>query len=377
MKTGIYIHIPFCKRKCYYCDFLSFDYDKDVEKMYFKKIFSEIEYFTKVHRTMNIDSIFLGGGTPSLVDNEYYFKLFDLLHKKFKITDDCEITIEGNPESLTLNNLKAYRTIGINRLSIGVQSFDDTILKVLGRIHSADDIYLAYSNARIANFENINLDFMMNIPGESEDMIEKNLSNIKVLDPEHISYYSLILEENTPLKLIVDGGFMKLPDEKEDRLRYHHIVDKLNSFGLYQYEISNFSKPNFKSRHNLKYWNFKDYLGFGIGAVTKLMNIRYKNSSNLTNYIFSKPDILSKDNIIEIMDKKDILNEIVIMNLRLNTGIDIDDIDKKFNIDFKSHYKNEINKALYNGWINYDEKSIKLTPLGQDLCNQVELIFYR
>lgn len=376
INTGIYIHIPFCESRCHYCDFCSSIIDKNQVGKYFKYLKKEIMLYNELLKNRIIDTIFIGGGTPSSVDEKYIGDLFDLLNR-YEIKSDAEITIETNPNSLTLTKANSYKSFGINRISIGAQSFNDKILKTIGRIHTKKQIYKAVENANKANINNINIDLMSSLPHQKFKDIENSLDEIKKLNPTHISYYSLILEENTKLFEMYQHDDSPFVGEITDRKMYHYIVEKLRDMNYEQYEISNFAKDGYKCRHNIRYWKLKDYISFGMSSSSNIENLRYTNSSNFNNYYSfidknKKPIVFS-----ETLSIQDRINEFIIMGIRLNDGVNIEEINKRFNIDFENLYKYELDKNILNGLIEKNKYNIKLTAKGRDLSNQVELDFLK
>ena len=376
INTGIYIHIPFCESRCHYCDFCSSIIDKKQVGKYFKYLKKEIMLYDELLKNRIIDTIFIGGGTPSSVDEKYIGDLFDLLNR-YEIKSDAEITIETNPNSLTLTKANAYKSFGINRISIGAQSFNDKILKTIGRIHTKKQIYKAVENANKANINNINIDLMSSLPQQKFKDIENSLDEIKKLNPTHISYYSLILEENTKLFEMYQHDDSPFVGEITDRKMYHYIVEKLRDMNYEQYEISNFAKDGYKCRHNIRYWKLKDYISFGMSSSSNIENLRYTNSSNFNDY-YSFIDKNKKPiTFSETLSIQDSINEFIIMGIRLNDGVNIEEINKRFNIDFENLYKYELDKNILNGLVEKNKYNIKLTSKGRDLSNQVELDFLK
>ena len=375
-KISIYIHIPFCESRCHYCDFCSSLLEGSNVEKYFKYLRKEIKLQEDFLRDKIIDTVFIGGGTPSSVDPKFIKEIMEDL-SAFKFSKDSEVTIESNPNSLTLEKAKTYFSSGINRISIGAQSFNDEILKRIGRIHKKDDIYRATENARSAGFENINLDLMLALPGQKFSDIEDSINEVEKLKLSHISYYSLILEEGTKLYRDHEKSPLVFPNEDEDRKMYHYVVDELEKIGLKQYEISNFAKEGYECRHNMAYWKLRDYISFGLSASSNIGNLRYTNFYNFKDYY----DALDKSErpvaFSENLSKTDRMNEFVMMGLRLNSGVDLDAFNEKFNENFLKIYEQEIEKNLKSNLIILDENNLKLTEKGRDLSNQVELDFFR
>lgn len=374
---GLYIHIPFCEQKCNYCDFNSGCYSQEIQEKYLDSLLNEIKLESNFYRDYIVDTIFIGGGTPSLLSETSMNNLVFELSENFTFSKDLEFTIEINPNSASLEKLQCYNKLGINRLSIGAQSFVNKELKFLGRLHQNNDIYNTVENGKKAGFENISLDLMTSIPYQDLNSFKHSLKEAISLDVNHISAYSLIIEEGTPFGDLYKLKDLHLPTEDEERKIYRYLTDFLNTNGYMQYEISNFSKIGFESKHNLKYWKCKDYLGLGLGAHSRISNIRIENTGNLAKYMETISEgILPNKNKYKLSDL-DQLNEKIIMGLRLIEGINIRNLDEEFDIDFLLSYHKEIDKNIKNGYIEITDGYLKLTKLGLDFCNRVELDFYR
>ncbi len=359
---SIYIHIPFCIKKCLYCDFVSFS-DLSFCKKYITALIEEIKHF-KTDKT--ISSIFIGGGTPSCIDPKYILEIFSIINNHFKIDDKCEITIEANPGTLNKESLIIYKQCGINRLSLGVQSSDDELLKKLGRIHTFTDFLKTYKLSRSMGFTNINVDLMFSLPDQSFNSWKDTLNKIVSLEPEHISAYSLIIEEGTPFY----NMDLRLPDDVVDRNMYHYAVEYLSKNGYVQYEISNFSKKGKECQHNIVYWQRGDYKGFGLAGASLLGNIRYKNTENLNDYI-NGCTVIEK----EILTKRDEMSEYVFLGLRMNNGISLDEFKYNFNVDFYSVFKEAVNKNISLGLLIKNKDRICLSKKGIDISNTVFIDF--
>ena len=375
-KISVYIHIPFCESRCHYCDFCSSLLNEENVKKYFEYLKKEINLQEEFLKDKIIDTIFIGGGTPSSVDSKYIKEIMEKL-SNFQFSKNIEITIESNPNSLTREKAEAYFSSGINRISIGAQSFNDDILKRIGRIHKSTDIYKAIENAKSAGFYNINLDLMLALPDQKFSDIKKSLEEIKKLDLPHISYYSLILEENTKLFLEHEKSPLSFPTEDEDRKMYHYVVSELEKNGLKQYEISNFAKKGFECRHNMTYWKLRDYISFGLSASSNIDNKRYTNYYSFKNYYKALDREENPIAFSENLTKTDRMNEFIMMGLRLNSGVDLIEFEEKFEEDFLKTYEREIEKNIKSNLILLDGNKIRLTDIGRDLSNQVELDFFR
>lgn len=286
--VSLYLHLPFCVRKCRYCDFLSGPYDAAVRRRYLRALETEIQLSAETfsNERLSADTVFLGGGTPSLLDADELAHLMGVLSESFRILPGAEITMECNPGTVDREKLLAFREAGINRLSIGVQSFRDEELKLLGRIHTAEEAKQCVLDARWAGFDNISLDLISALPGQNIDQWMESLREAAALAPEHISAYSLILEDGTPLKeAALQGKLPRLPDEDEDRKMYHETRSFLAEHGYHRYEISNYAKKGFESRHNSGYWTGHPYLGFGIGAASFYGGCRWSHTGSMTSYL--------------------------------------------------------------------------------------------
>lgn len=342
---------------------------------YFSYLEREINLYRNFLREKIIDTVFIGGGTPSSVDEKCIERILKIL-SDFEFSQDPEISIESNPNSLSREKAETYFSSGINRISIGAQSFNDEILKKIGRIHKSADIYRAVDNARSAGFTNINLDLMLALPDQKFSDIEKSLEEIKKLDLPHMSYYSLILEENTKLFLEHEKSPLSFPTEDEDRKMYHYVVSELEKNGLKQYEISNFAKKGFECRHNMTYWKLRDYLSFGLSASSNIKNLRYRNFSDFKNYYEALDKKEKPIEFSEALTKTDRTNEFIMMGLRLRSGIDLGEFKERFEEDFVKTYESEIEKNIKLGLIEKKDNKIYLTEKGRDLSNQVELDFF-
>ena len=371
-KLGIYIHIPFCVKKCNYCDFYSIALNDESEDKFTEAILNEIRSCTStVNRNCTADTIFFGGGTPSIIKPENLGKIIEALREIAEIDRDCEITMEANPNTLTEDKLKQYKDIGINRLSIGVQSLNDEILKKIGRIHCASEALEAIDRAKNAGFENINADVMFNIPGQNIHIIEDTLCKIIQKGVKHISFYSLKLEEGTPMYAMEKSNKIIMPEEEYERKMYYAGRNVMEKNNLYQYEISNFAQRGFECRHNLKYWNQEEYIGFGPSSHSFLNNIRYSNPSDLKLYCEESSSEDFKRTIQERLSREDLMFEYIMLRLRLTEGIDITVFNNKFSADFRKLYSGQIEYLLKNSLIETEGDNIRLTLKGMDLSNYV------
>ena len=374
-ELGIYIHIPFCKQKCYYCDFVSYSNKCSEVKEYIESLKKEIEEFD--FSNYKVTSIYIGGGTPSYIDSIYIVEILSELKEKLKCNliefKDIEITIEVNPGTVDTKKLNDYKKLGINRLSIGLQSTKNDILKKIGRIHTYQEFLEIYKLARETGFKNINIDLMIGIPGQKIGDLKNTLQDIIKLEPEHISVYSLIIEENTPIEKMLENGEIKLPDEDLERNMYWYVKNTLELNGYKHYEISNFAKLGKESRHNLNCWNQEEYIGFGVAAHSYLNGIRFSNTINVEEYIQHIENNRKEENIQieESQSLEDKKNEFMMLGFRKIQGVDIARFKEKFIDNPILLYRENLNKLVEEGLIEVDLNHIKLTNKGIDLANLV------
>lgn len=374
-ELGIYIHIPFCKQKCYYCDFVSYSNKCSEVKEYIESLKKEIEEFD--FSNYKVTSIYIGGGTPSYIDSIYIVEILSELKEKLKCNliefKDIEITIEVNPGTVDTKKLNDYKKSGINRLSIGLQSTKNDILKKIGRIHTYQEFLEIYKLAREIGFKNINIDLMIGIPGQKIGDLKNTLQDIIKLEPEHISVYSLIIEENTPIEKMLENGEIKLPDEDLERNMYWYVKNTLELNGYNHYEISNFAKLGKESRHNLNCWNQEEYIGFGVAAHSYLNGIRFSNTINVEEYIQHIENNRKEENIQieESQSLEDKKNEFMMLGFRKIQGVDIARFKEKFIDNPIFLYRENLNKLVEEGLIEVDLNHIKLTNKGIDLANLV------
>lgn len=374
-ELGIYIHIPFCKQKCYYCDFVSYSNKCSEVKEYIESLKKEIEEFD--FSNYKVTSIYIGGGTPSYIDSIYIVEILSELKEKLKCNliefKDIEITIEVNPGTVDTKKLNDYKKLGINRLSIGLQSTKNDVLKKIGRIHTYQEFLEIYKLARETGFKNINIDLMIGIPGQKIGDLKNTLQDIIKLEPEHISVYSLIIEENTPIEKMLENGEIKLPDEDLERNMYWYVKNTLELNGYNHYEISNFAKLGKESRHNLNCWNQEEYIGFGVAAHSYLNGIRFSNTINVEEYIQHLENNRKEENIQieESQSLEDKKNEFMMLGFRKIQGVDIARFKEKFIDNPIFLYREKLNKLVEEGLIEVDLNHIKLTNKGIDLANLV------
>ena len=323
---------------------------------------------------VEIETIYIGGGTPSIIDAKYIEKIMTKLQEKNALTTAKEITIEVNPGTATEKKLKTYKKIGINRLSIGLQSTDNHILKTIGRIHSYENFLNTYKLVRNQGFDNINVDLMIGLPNQKISDVKSSLEKITELKPEHISVYSLIVEENTPIEKMLNIGKLELPDEELERNMYWYVKNFLELNGYKHYEISNFAKEGYESKHNLDCWNQKEYIGFGVAAHSYIDDVRFGNTGNIEEYLNNcENGEFEKNRIIDEVEK-DVFSreqEFMLIGLRKIDGVFIQDFKNKFGDNPIFVFKNELSKLVEEGLVVVDFDSIRLTNKGLDLANLV------
>ena len=375
---GLYVHVPFCAQKCNYCDFNSYKIEeKNQKKDYLISIKKEMELYKEEFKNKEFTSVFLGGGTPSILTPEELTILMENIYSNFNIKRDAEITMECNPGTLNKVKLKAIKSLGINRLSMGLQVTQDHHLKYIGRIHTYEQFEKNYKDAIEVGIDNINVDLMYSLPNQSFDEWKETLNKIINLNPSHISAYSLILEEGTKFYDMYLNKEFELNDEEVDISIYNYTIDTLYKNGYHQYEISNYAKDNFECKHNVLYWKCEEYVGIGASASGYFNGIRYNNICELDNY---EKMILEGEKPIEWEEKlsiKDEIEESIFLGLRMNEGIQISDFKEKYNFDFEKEYKNEIEKLSKMELIEIDNNLMKLTQKGREISNSVFVEFIK
>ena len=381
-EIGIYVHIPFCSSKCFYCDFNSFANKGGYIEKYVKCLQKEIKNVgDRVRLNSNgnyaelpiAKTLYIGGGTPSFIDAKYIEQIMDTIQTNFEIDKSIEATIEVNPGTVTLEKLQKYREIGINRLSIGLQTSNDDLLKLIGRIHNFEQFLQTVNLAKLAGFSNINVDMMIGLPNQTIYDVEDTLNKLIKLDVTHISVYSLIVEEGTKIEKLLNDGTLKLPDEEIERYMYWFAKRKLEENGYIHYEISNFAKIPYRSKHNLDCWNQKEYIGFGVSASSYEEGVRYRNKDEIEEYIKNIEADEERKNVIidEKQDKQTMMNEYMILGLRKINGININEFRRKFEVSPLYKYNKELTKLVREGLINIDTNNIRLSKKGLDLANLV------
>lgn len=372
MDIGLYIHIPFCLSKCYYCDFTSYAHSKENYRPYIEALMNEIKvYGAKVGQSLVVKTIFIGGGTPSVLPPILLGKIMKSLKRSFYIDEHVEYTIESNPGTLSRDKLKVMKDHGVNRISIGVQAYQNHLLKRIGRAHTWDQVEESYGLCRELGFDNINLDLIFGLPGQTITNWQETLEQIKRLGPNHISTYSLIIEENTPFGRLYDNGKLDPIDEELERRMYHYAKDYLNQNGYEQYEISNFAKPGKASQHNIDCWKARPYIGMGLGAHSYFQGSRYHNTDKMSDYIANSGQLSKIQKNKEKINLKAQIEEYMFLGLRLTDGISMDDFEKKFKRHLEDVYGLQINKHKNNGLLKEKNGRIFLTTYGQDISNIV------
>ncbi len=375
---GLYVHIPFCVKKCNYCDFLSAPADADTIKRYVNAVCREIKGYKDLTKEYELSTIYFGGGTPSVLEVSLLEQLLDVIKHTFAVTMAAEVTIEVNPGTVTQEKLKCYRKLGINRLSIGVQSAKEKELALLGRIHTFEDAKNTVQWAREAGFDNLSMDLISALPGQTLEAYQENVEAILSLHPEHISSYSLIVEEGTPFFEQYSEGKAQetdLPDEETDRAMYAYTKNRLKAAGYERYEISNYAKPGFESRHNSSYWIGVEYLGVGLGASSLFTNARYHNETNLNIYmeeIEAGQDVRVE---IERLMPEEQMEEFMILGLRRMCGVSRTEFQKRFGKPIETVYGSSLKKLEKQGLLTLTGDNIALTEIGIDVSNQVFVEF--
>ncbi len=385
-EIGIYVHIPFCKQKCHYCDFVSFPYDESRQKQYIQALINEI-YIKKNNEIEGImvlnnmkeqeeviiSTIYIGGGTPSAIASQHIIDIIDMIKKNFTIKENAEITIEINPCTVTKEKLIDYQKAGINRVSIGLQSTHNRLLKLIGRLHTYEEFLKTYALVKAVGFTNINIDLMLGLPSQTLEELTESVIQVIHLKPNHISIYSLMVEEGTPLEDMLARKELVPVTEEIERKMYWKMKRILEKSGYAHYEISNFAQKGFESQHNLNCWNQEEYLGFGLAAHSYWNNKRFSNTNNIENYIQSieKQQIGKIIEIHEEQSQEDKAKEFMLLGLRKIEGVSISVFEQKFKINPLFYFRFEISKLVEEDLIEVDLDVIRLTKRGLDLANRV------
>lgn len=381
-EIGIYVHIPFCKQKCYYCDFKSYANKEELIEKYIKWLKYEIkevgegnklDYENDLDELVTVKTIYIGGGTPSYLDSKYIKEIIEEIRENFKLADKVEITIEVNPGTVNKTKLLDYINSGINRISIGLQSTDNELLKRIGRIHKYEDFLQTYNMAREVGLKNINVDLMLALPGQTIAKLEKGLKQVIDLQPEHISLYSLIIEDGTKIEKMLKNNEITLPDENIERKMYWETKKVLEEAGYIHYEISNFAKEGYKSEHNWNCWSQKEYMGFGVAAHSYTNDVRFSNIDSIEEYIENYEQGNVTDNFVfhEKQTQSSKMKEYMMLGLRKIEGISIQEFKNKFVGNPLYIYRKELQKLVEEELIEIELDKIKLTKKGLDFANIV------
>lgn len=369
----LYLHIPFCVRKCFYCDFLSAPSDAGTREAYLQALLAELEGRSAEYAGCVVTSVFVGGGTPTVMEGEQLSRLFHIVRAFYHVALDAEVTVEVNPGTADAEKLARLREAGVNRLSIGLQSADNGELAAIGRIHTWEQFAETWRLAREAGFDNLNVDLMSALPGQSLESYRATLQKVLRLapPPEHVSAYSLIVEEGTPFYERYEKGLLALPDEDTDRQMYHETKRILREAGYERYEISNYARPGFACRHNCGYWRRADYAGFGLGAASLVENVRFRNGRSLSDYIENPRGCRGE---FQRLSRAEQMEEFMFLGLRLTAGIEADAFRSAFGETVQEAYGGVIKKNSEDGllaWDGPEERRLFLTERGLDVSNYV------
>lgn len=366
----LYLHMPFCVRKCAYCDFLSFPTDQETQNLYTRRLREDIDAMGKKYGDIPVDTIFIGGGTPSVPDSALIVGIMEHVRKAFHVAEGAEISMEANPGTVTKEKLTDYRRAGINRLSFGLQSANDRELKLLGRIHTWAEFLESFHLARECGFTNINIDLMSALPGQTRESWKDTLKRVTDLNPEHISAYSLIIEDGTPFgeKYGSEEGRKLLPDEDSEREMYHETKRFLRDCGYERYEISNYAKPGRACRHNIGYWTGLPYLGLGLGASSYMDGCRFAVNSDMKQYLEEKPGMFTD---VEKLTKKDMEEEFFYVGLRMTAGVSLPEFERRFGVSAKDVYPGLMEMFVEEKAAVFQGDRFVLTDYGLDVSNYI------
>lgn len=366
----LYLHIPFCVKKCAYCDFLSFPSGQEIQRQYAKRLMEDIDCMGKEYGDIPVDTIFIGGGTPSVPESRLIVDLMERVNRAFQISDGAEISMEANPGTVTREKLKEYRRAGINRISFGLQSANDRELKLLGRIHTWAEFLESFALARECGFTNLNIDLMSALPGQTCESWKDTLKRVTDLEPEHISAYSLIIEDGTPFgeKYGSEEGRKLLPDEDSEREMYHETKRFLRECGYERYEISNYAKPGRECRHNIGYWTGVPYLGLGLGASSYMNGSRFAVNSDMKQYLEEKPGMFTD---VEKLTKKDMEEEFFYVGLRMTAGVSLPEFERRFGVSAKDVYPGLMEMFVEEKAAVFQGDRFVLTDYGLDVSNYI------
>ena len=370
-KVGVYIHFPFCVSKCKYCNFTSFSGKNDMQLKYFQALIKEINMYDAID--ICVDTIFIGGGTPSIMFDGCISTLLSELRKKFKVLEDAEITIEANPNSVTKLKVMEWKEAGVNRVSVGLQTINQNSLKLIGRPHSKNDYIYAVEDIKSVGITNINTDCLIGLPRQKQSDVRKTLTLVHKMGCTHVSVYSLILEEDTPLHKMVCKGEVKLPKEEKVLGMYNYANKVLQEVGYNRYEVSNFASAEYECQHNLNTWQMHEYIGLGVGAHGYIDGVRYSNIDTIEEYIklvsLGNKPIEEEENI----SNQEMFEETIMLGLRTRYGINLDDIREKYDVDLLKVKDKEIKYFIKEGLINIDNQILIVTSLGMPVLNKIIL----
>lgn len=376
MTSSVYVHIPFCRQKCQYCDFVSYAGAESLYAPYIAALCREIAGRGGILSAGGmVDTVFIGGGTPSILPAPLIADLFACLRQNLPISPDAEVTVEVNPGTIDAGKLSVLREAGVNRLSLGVQSFDDTLLRTVGRIHSAQDAELAVQLIRRAGFEQINLDLMHGLPGQTPELYRESLARAIALGVEHISAYSLIVEDETPLARQLECGAIHLPEEEEDAAMFDMTHEYLTSHGYEHYEISNYARPKHRCRHNLAYWRYQSYAGFGVAACSFEQGKRFTNTADVSDYIEAIQTGSSPVAATEELDQPTMMAEYAFLALRTSDGVIPADFTERFALCFREYYRKVLTNLIAEDLVSDTGDRIWLTRKGLRFGNRVFMAF--
>ncbi len=372
---GIYLHIPYCLHKCGYCDFNSHPENREESEIYVSALLLEIDHYAPRLAGKRVSTIFFGGGTPTILPPASLDEILGRVKSLFNLSSDCEITIEANPATVKQETLAKIRSSGFNRISIGVQSFDADELKLLERVHNEEEIHTTIDRARLAGFDNLSIDLMFGLPGQSPEKWKSHLQQALKKQPNHISAYSLTIEPATSFFKLHERGLLILPPEDTQLEMFQTTIETMQSAGYEQYEISNYARPGFQSRHNLNYWDNGEYLGLGAGASSYLSAERFKNTNLPSRYIREVQAEGSAVESTETLAPLHAMGETIMLGLRRLKGIAIEDFEKRFQISFKKVYGKVIDPLLTDGLITINQNHMALSRKGLYLADSVILKF--
>ena len=371
---GIYIHIPFCLKKCYYCDFVSYSNKEEMIEKYIFALCKEILQNADILSERKVETIYIGGGTPSYIDAKYIKQILDTLYMLEDKQYLKEVTIECNPNSITKEKLEIYKESGINRISIGLQSIYDDILKTIGRVHTFSDFTSALELVNQSGIDNISIDLIYPLPNLDFNRFKDTVDyviGLKDKNVKHISIYNLEVHENTKLDFLLKEGYASLVDEDEEYEMYKYLVSTLQEKGFLRYEISNYALEGYSSKHNLRYWEQKEYLGFGVNASSFLNSSRYKNIPSIEQYIDNIANNLPTKTDVEDMDLLSLMKEYIILSLRKIDGLNLMSFKTRYKKGIFDLFKEEIDDLIKNGLLILENNSLKLTTRGLEVANVV------